>query len=96
MMNHTFVTTRKCMEFGRQYNGTIVPGGLGDTQHTDTALECQGLCWRTRGCQAFTWLRGSNPCYLYHTVAVAASQVNPRAVSGLASCQEKGLTLGLA
>lgn len=90
VMNHTFVTTRKCMEFGRQYNGTIVPGGLGDSQHTDTALECQGLCWRTRGCQAFTWLRGNNnPCYLYHTVAVAASQVNSRAVSGLASCQEK-------
>ena len=84
----------KCMEFGREYNGTIVPGGLGDSQHTDTALECQGLCWRMKGCQAFTWLRGNNnPCYLYHSVAVGATRVNSRAVSGLASCEEKGLTL---
>ena len=92
VMNHTFVTTRKCMEFGREYNGTIVPGGLGDSQHSDTPLECQALCWRTEGCQAFTWLRGNNnPCYLYHSVTLAASKVNSRAVSGLASCEEKGL-----
>ena len=70
-----------------------MPGGLGDSQHTDTALECQGLCWRMRGCQAFTWLKGNNnPCYLYHTVELAASKVNSRAVSGLASCEQKGLT----
>ena len=95
VMNHTFVTTRKCMEFGIKYNGTIVPGGLGDTQHTDTALECQGLCWRMRGCQAFTWLKGNNnPCYLYHRVERAARRVNSQAVSGLASCEEKGWTAG--
>ena len=83
------------MEFGREYNGTIVPGGLGDSQHTDTALECQGLCWRMRGCQAFTWLKGNNnPCYLYHRVERAASRVNSLAVSGLASCEEKGSTAG--
>ena len=94
VMNHTWVTTRRCMEFGREYNGTIVPGGLGDSQHTDTALECQGLCWRMRGCQAFTWLKGNNnPCYLYHSVSVGATRVNSQAVSGLASCEEKGLTV---
>ena len=85
------------MEFGLEYNGTIVPGGLGDSQHTDTALECQGLCWRMKGCQAFTWLKGNNnPCYLYHTVELAASRVNSQAVSGLASCEKKGSTVGLA
>ena len=89
VMNHTFVTSGKCMEFGLEYNGTIVPGGLGDSQHTDTAMECQGLCWRMAGCQAFTWVAGNNnPCYLYHTVS--GKRINSRAVSGLATCEPKG------
>jgi len=88
VMNHTFVTKSHCMEYGREYNGTIVPGGLGNSQHTDTAMECQGLCWRMPGCQAFTWVRGNNnPCYLYHQVK--DNKVNSRAVSGLATCEEK-------
>ena len=70
----------KCMEFGREYNGTIVPGVLGDSQLTDTALEDA----RLRG-------HNNNPCYLYHTAKVAASNVNSQVVSGLASFEQKGL-----
>ena len=89
VMNHTIVTSSQCMEYGQQYNGTIVPGGLGDSQHTDSALLCQGLCWRMSGCQAFSWLHGNNnPCYLYQSVN--GKKPNSRAVSGLASCEEKG------
>ena len=80
VMNHTFVTTRKCMEFGREYNGTIVPGVLGDSQQTDTALEDA----RLRG-------HNNNPYYLHHTAKVAASNVNSQVVSGLASFEQKGL-----
>ena len=68
------------MEFGREYNGTIVPGVLGDSQLTDTALEDA----RLRG-------HNNNPCYLYHTAKVAASNVNSQVVSGLASFEQKGL-----
>ena len=68
------------MEFGREYNGTIVPGVLGDSQLTDTALEDA----RLRG-------HNNNPCYLHYTAKVAASNVNSQVVSGLASFEQKGL-----
>ena len=91
LMNKTLATNGDCLEYGKEYNGTIVPGGLGDIQMTETPMECQEICWLAQGCSGFTWKSRSIPCLLFNKVT--SSTFNNQSVSGHATCKRKGMDL---
>ena len=88
LLDMTFATNSECIEYGKEFNGTIVPGGLGDIQMFDTPTGCQGECWRTEGCVGFTWYKSTKKCLLFTKIKEYKYNIN--AVTGLPSCQQKG------
>ena len=91
LLAQTFATTSRCVEFGREYNGTVAGGrgSLADTQLTDTPTECQQLCWRRPGCAGFTWQKPPGHCVLFSDIS--GFKYNNDSVSGHATCRVKGM-----
>lgn len=88
LLDKTRATNSECLEYGKEYNGTIVPGGMGDIQLIETPLECQEICWTTQGCAGFRWKGKSSPCLLLNKVT--SFTFNNQSVSGHATCKRKG------
>jgi len=87
LMSKTFVTNNNCIEYGKEYNGTLVDNVLSDVQKTDTPFECQGLCWNMSGCVAFTWSGVTTLCTMFSKVETF--KFNNNSVSGLSTCRAK-------
>ena len=86
-LNQTFATNGKCIEYGKEYNGTIAPGVMSDIQQTETPSLCQSFCWNKPGCVGFSWA-AKVPCKLFSKIT--GFTYNHDYVSGLATCKEKG------
>ena len=88
LMTKTFVTNNNCIQYGKEYNGTLVDNNLSNIQRTDTPFECQGLCWNMSGCVAFSWTGANTPCMMYSKLD--SFKYNNDSVSGMATCKTKG------
>ena len=106
-MDMTFATNTNCIQYGKEFNGTIVPGGMGDIQMMDTPVECQTECWRMRGCEGFTWYKENKKCKMFSKIEqlkynseldkyVSNIIYNNKTVSGMSSCRQKGRILTLS
>ena len=89
LLEKTLATNGNCLEYGKEYNGTIVPGGMGDIQMTETPMECQEICWLAEGCSGFAWKSKSTPCLLFNKVT--SFTFHNHSVSGHATCKRKGM-----
>ena len=107
LMDMTFATNTNCIQYGKEFNGTIVPGGMGDIQMMDTPVECQTECWRMRGCEGFTWYKENKKCKMFSKIEqlkynseldTYESNIiyNNKTVSGMSSCRQKGRILTLS
>jgi len=85
----TFVMDSKstCIEYGKDYNGTIVDNNLSNIQKTETPLECLLLCKEMTGCAGWSWSGRSWPCRLMSEIQ--GFTYNNNSVSGKATCSPK-------
>jgi len=78
------VTSKSCVEFETEYNGTMVSDSV---HRTDTDIACQTLCQQTSTCVAFTWNQ-KRTCTLLSKVNKKRYNVK-FTTSGQPSCKEK-------